>query len=67
MRACLQEFLRIGLVVVEKDTQDPRRSVVRGTPRLYQSIESLDDRLLRKPDRDPPKGTKPGLARRRSV
>lgn len=67
MRACLQEFLRIGLVVVEKDTQDPRRSVVRGTPRLYQSIESLDKRLLKKKDRVTPRQTNPGLARSHPV
>lgn len=67
MRACLQEFLRLGLVAIEKDTQDPRRSVVRGTPRLYESIESLDERLLRKPHRVSPRRTKPGRARIRAV
>jgi DNA-binding IclR family transcriptional regulator len=47
MRACLQAFVRAGLVVMESDPIDPRRRLARGTSRLEQTVEEYQDYLLK--------------------
>lgn len=50
MRSCMHRFVRAGLVEVQKDSADPRRSIVRPTPRLQASIEPFERRLTEAAD-----------------
>jgi hypothetical protein len=46
MRACVKAFVEQGLAVIEQDPDDTRHRLLRGTPKLQQTVHQYRERLM---------------------